>query len=91
MDTELKEARWEALVEVEPLLEGLREQAKQIEDAGGKSFCANTAWYNKLKPQMVELVGFEASKKQLRSMDAYDLAYDVVYNELPDCRNCICM
>lgn len=91
MDTELKEKRWEALVEIEPLLEGLRDQAKAVTDDGGKSFCANLEWYSELKPQLVELVGFEASKKQLRSMNAYDLAYDVVYNELPNCRNCICM
>ena len=91
MSDEVTEKRWEALVEIEPFLEGLREQAKAIVDKGGEQFCANVAWYNKIKPQLVELVGFEASKKQLRSMNAYDFVYEVVYNELPDCRNCTCM
>ena len=91
MDQEVKEQRWEVLVEIEPFLEGLREQARAVADEGGDHFCANTVWYNELKPQLVDLVGFEASKKQLRSMGAYDLAYDVVYNELPSCRNCACM
>lgn len=91
MGKEVKEKRWSVIAEIEPLLEWLREQARAITDEDGDQFCANTAWYNKLKPQLVELVGFEASKKQLRSMDAYDLAYDVVYDELPSCRNCTCM
>jgi hypothetical protein len=40
---------------------------------------------------MCRLVGFEADNPVLRTMGAYDAAYDKLYGALPDCRNCICM
>jgi len=40
-------------------------------------------WYGNFKPSLEELVGFEARKPLLRSRDAYDLAYDVLYDLLP--------
>jgi hypothetical protein len=66
-------------------------------------FCANEVWYGYgphepregeprgFKGRLTRLVGFKATPTAdpvLRTMVAYDLAYDVVYHELPDCRDC---
>jgi hypothetical protein len=88
--TKEDKATWSALVKLEPRLEDLRSAARAIKDLGNEQFCANTAWYNKLKPRLVHLVGFEAARKEARTMEAYDTAYRLVYKELPSCRNCNC-
>lgn len=86
----IEEQMWNNIVDKEPLLAALREEASAVKDEGGDHFCANTVWYQDFKPTLTQLVGFEASKKSLRSMLAYDIAYQTVYNELPACRNCTC-
>jgi hypothetical protein len=55
----------------------------QVDDSS-PNFCANTVWYADFKPCLVLLVGWEARKPILRSPD---LAYDVSYALLPDCRH----
>ncbi len=54
--------------------------------------CANHLWYRPfgLKARLTELVGWAAQKPELRTQDAYDLAYEYLYRLLPDCRNCGC-
>ena len=81
---------WDALIKVEPRLEDLFYDARAVKDLGKKQFCANIAWYRKLKPRLEHLVGWKADDKQLRTMEAYDTAYRLVYKELPSCRNCNC-
>jgi hypothetical protein len=89
---------WADMVEVEPRLQELFDEAAAIKDDRRKpAFCANAHWYGYgsragkgLKPRMMPLVGWHASDPRLRSMEAYSEAYDRIYSALPDCRNCMC-
>ena len=61
-------------------------------------FCANAVWYGYagfepgIRSRLCELVGTCAEKGgDLRPSEAYDLAYETLYEALPDCRGrCIC-
>ena len=83
---------WKQMVDTEPLLGILLNDAKNTKDTGGAMFCANAVWYGEsgLKHRLCQLVGWEADKAMLRTSQAYDKACDEVYNSLPDCRNCWC-
>jgi hypothetical protein len=56
-----------------------------------EQFCANVHWYGTdgFKSRMRKLVGFErkGGPQRLRTMAAYDLAYDTLYGSLPDCQH----
>jgi len=81
------------LCAIEPRLTRLLEEARAMKDDGESvSFCANRIFYAKgsFKEQLSKLVGFDAEKPELQSMEAYDAAYDEVYRLLPNCRNCAC-
>ncbi len=89
---------WQDLVEREPRLADLRIVAERVRDAGDGSFCANASWYGYggqlgLKPRLLRLVGWGAQSRDpvLRSCDAYDVAYQTLYDLLPDCRGCGCV
>lgn len=92
---------WEQLVEVEPRLAELLEEIKKVKDNPEEpSFCANYEWYvreradgRSFKRKMISLVGSEAetSNRLLSTSEAYDLAYGVLYDTLPGCRNCTCL
>jgi hypothetical protein len=86
---------WEELVMVEPRLGELLQHIQQIKDDGSKSsFCANVEWYYRTNPSlkliMTYLVGFHAAHPKLRNMENYGVAYDILFDALPDCRNCMC-
>lgn len=83
---------WHQLIAAEPRLIYLFDKARRVQDDHAtKSFCANRVWYESIKPTVCELVG-DARKGHalLGTSDAYDVAYEVIYNVLPDCRNCLC-
>ncbi len=89
---------WQDLVEREPRLADLRIAAERIRPAADAPFCANEHWYGYgghlgLKPRLIRLVGWGAQSHDpvLRSCDAYDLAYETLYDLLPDCRGCGCV
>jgi hypothetical protein len=87
---------WEEMTRLEPRLETLYRRVCTIKDPGGSAFCANACWYGygghpSLKEPMTHLVGFDARNPQLRTMEAYNLAYQKLYSALPDCRNCMCL
>jgi hypothetical protein len=90
---------WRDLTKAEPRLERLYADVRQIKDDKSKpAFCANFVWYgygkyrgHSLKERMYYLVGFMAANPELRTMDAYDIAYRKLYDALPDCRNCGCI
>jgi hypothetical protein len=90
---------WNTLVELEPRLPQLYHRAKAIKDhRRTKSFCANQVWYGtaysgSLKDRLCVLVGWErlgSGDPRLKTSEAYDLAYDKLYDVLPACRNCAC-
>ena len=83
---------WKRIIRIEPNLGRLYKEAKAIrDDKTQPSFCANRIWYEEFKPRLLWLVGWECRKKELRSMEAYDIAYDKIYKALPYCRECICL
>jgi hypothetical protein len=92
------------LCELEPRLRQLHEQIRAVrDDPVQPSFCANAAWYGfgawrerGFKREMSSLVGLEryeedpSAPEELKTREAYDVAYSVLYRLLPDCRNCDC-
>lgn len=68
-------------------------------DGNKPNFCANAVWYGYhghkgIKSRLVRLVGWEAQKSDsvLHSCVAYDVAYETIYDALPDCKHggCFC-
>jgi hypothetical protein len=89
---------WKELTRLEPRLEALYHKAKNVkDDRMREAFCANCCWYGYgryegegFKPQLLHLVGFQCDIPELKTMQAYDLAYRRIYDVLPPCRNCNC-
>jgi hypothetical protein len=51
---------------------------------------------NSFNGRLGRLVGWDAeikdkSKLWLKTSDVYDIAFNALYQELPDCRNCLCL
>ena len=93
---------WSKLCKMQPELRTLYRRAKAVKDDGKAAwFCANRVWYGRggeegLKAILVQLVGHRAAKQDkyplLATSQAYDLAYEKIYEALPDCRGeCTCM
>lgn len=89
MTTAALEPRLSSLIALEPGLRSLlalvSEEARfaQCEP----DYCANGCWYQHIKPKLVRLVGHLASRPELRSSAAYDIAYQGLYRLIPDCRH----
>jgi hypothetical protein len=92
--------QWAAFVALEPRLALLLGQIQAIQDDPAQpGFCANAHWYGAeqnegLKETLCQLVGWEASPESppiLRTAEAYDTCYTLLYAALPDCRNCSCL
>ena len=88
---------WDQLVDREPRIARLLDEARAVRDDGGETFCANRLWYGVawdygLKGTVEDLVGWDAETRDpvLRTNVAYDLVYQTVYKALPNCRNCAC-
>lgn len=80
---------------MEPELEELYQEAAAVTSENDPHFCANKIWYSEggLKERLMVLVGWTRKKEghhDLNSAEAYDLAYDKIYESLPDCRDCGC-
>lgn len=77
---------WDQVVKIEPRLLKLYECARSHKST--KGFCAHRIWYGRdgLKSQMMELVGY-GIPGVLGSEGAYDIAYQKIYNALPDCQH----
>jgi hypothetical protein len=91
---------WERIVEIEPRLRTAELEVLAIAHGErfprGETFCANAIWYGYLDPsfsfkkRVHRYTGWYAEKPELRSPAAYHLAYEHLYNLLPDCRGCMC-
>lgn len=88
------------LVKIEPRLGQLLADAQRFkrQSRGKRRICANDRWYGYfewrgkgLKARLCRLVGEEAEIPELRTVDAYDVAYHYIYRTLPDCRQCGCL
>jgi hypothetical protein len=86
---------WKWLTAEEPALLRLEKDIRAVRDDGGPSFCANRQWYGRrddgFKGRVYYLAGFSARNRNLRTMEAYDVALKHLYALLPDCRNCGCL
>ncbi len=83
-------ARFREMCKVEPRLRTMLREIKRV-DGSAPHFCANRVWYQRFKPTLCRLVGWEAEKVGLRTIEAYDVAYTVLYDALPPCQDCNCM
>ena len=73
---------FEDLCKEEPRLKALYEQVKATRIDRGK--LVEQIWYSKFKPKMKYLVGFLAENEKLRTTEAYDLCYQILYDLLLD-------
>ncbi len=89
---------WDDLVALEPRLAALLVEAKSWHQKSKNTpeFCANRIWYSYgnprgLRQDVISLVGWSAKHDDrpapLATSLAYDTAYEMVYNALPDCRH----
>ena len=81
---------WKRLIKIEPRLLALYDEAKAV-DGNAEHFCANTVWYERFKPRLFSLVGWECGNPAIRTQEAWDLAYETIYEALPPCRDCLCL
>jgi len=80
------------LAQIEPRLRQLYDYATTIrDDPAQASFRANGIWSTEFVPQLRQLVGINAQKKELRTAAAYDVASKAILDVLPPCRNCGCL
>jgi hypothetical protein len=90
---------FEALAAQEPRLRDLLAEARSFHDNRDPVFCANAVWigYGDFRPglkyRLSCLVGWGAEQGgELRTSDAYDVAYETISQALPDCRGrCLCL
>ncbi len=88
---------WDDLIRLGPRLAALRAEVERVTAWNGQRFCANEHWYGYngqpgIKRDLIRLVGFRAESTDpvIRSMAAYDVAYQTLYALLPDCWDCDC-
>lgn len=79
---------WKELLELEPRLAALLGVIHATKVPSGKD--PAKLWYAHIKPRLMKLVGYTATRKNpaLRSSAAYDTAYQKLYKELIEQRNC---
>ena len=82
-DSHIPKLTWAKCKIMDPRLFKLYKRAKQYKPES--NFCANGIWYPYLKPVLCHLVGWDAQNEELRSCQAYDICYDIIYKQLPDC------
>jgi len=87
-------SEWDDLVKREPGLAALLREARSISPKH-PDFCTDPLWYGYagwpgLKPRLIRLVGDLARDGDpvLRTSQAYDVAYTVIYDALPGCDRC---
>jgi hypothetical protein len=86
---------WAELVEAEPRLGQLLREIRAIRRTPGKRWCANAVWYgygggyrHSFKGRLSRLVGYDRrGDPLLGTEDAYDRAYETLYDTLPDCNH----
>ena len=82
---------WAELVQRERRLGDLMAKVRRVRE--DPDFCANATWYGAgddrgVREEMAQLVGWDRiGDPVLGTEDAYDVAYDTLYEELPDCRH----
>lgn len=73
----MDELTWSQLIAVEPRLLDLYQEAKVVDDSA-EDFCANRVWYDRFKPRLLRLVGWECDNPQISTERAWDVAYETI-------------
>jgi hypothetical protein len=83
----VKHLAFDDLADLEPRLEELEAEILALRRFRRRGpFCANEVWYRRFKPRLRLLVGWEArGHPVLTTAQAYDVAYEHLYELLPDC------
>jgi len=94
---------WARLVRLEPRLARVLAAAKAIDPGDNPHYCANRSWYGYddhagggLRGRVGQLVGWGRRGQPgvapaLTTSEAFDIAYQTVYDALPGCRGCWCL
>jgi len=90
MSSATQKLTWHGLTKMEPQLLALYKEARAV-DGSTEHFCANAVWYERFKPRLFHLVGWECRNPALKTQEAWDLAYETIYDALPPCRDCLCL
>jgi hypothetical protein len=94
-----QKAKFAKLISRYPALGELDKAVKLVRDNPKVSarFCANEIWYgygplgkSGFKSRVERIVGWDSPHPELQASEIYDLVYDGLYGQLPDCRNCLC-
>jgi hypothetical protein len=94
----MEQLTFKDLVALEPRLQPLLDEARSYHENTPADFCGNAVWYGYhdqargLKERMSRLVGYAVPRSVgiLSTEDAYDVAYETIYEALPYCRECGC-
>jgi|SRR5215208_1693002 len=91
------ELSWRRIKHIEPRLAEAERLIRCVHDPHWQAgFCANDIWYGypdtrfSFRARVGAYAGWFAERPELRSPEAYDIAYDYLYALLPDCRDCLC-
>ncbi len=86
-------------VKLDSRIGDLLKEAQAVKRIEGKSFCANEIWYgyngrsreDGLRYKVQLLVGHarQDGPAELKTSKAYDVVYEMIYNALPDCKDCL--
>ena len=91
----MKNPTWTKMCHVEQDLLGLyidaMNRTRDEESKNKRCVCANHIWYQDFKPRLRLLVGWEARNPLLWSSECYDVAYQKIYDAMPECRECGCI
>lgn len=89
----IPDLHWDDLVAREPRLADLGRDVRAVTPGDDPHFCANEVWAREIKPRLVELVGWGSNSPYavLRTSRAYEVAYSWLYEQLPPCRDCLCL
>jgi hypothetical protein len=83
---------WEGLVNECPALSVVQDGILARQSAMSKSanHCANSFWYSSVKPILTHMIGGGSMARcdsVLCTSEAYDVAYDHLWNLVPDCNH----
>ena len=86
-----------AIAELKSKIEDLRKSVEGMSESD--SFCAIRAWYavneagEGFKSKLLRLAGHQrkSGPSELQTSEAYDVVYQNLFAEMPECRNCDCV
>ena len=86
---------WQQMVTLEPRLGKLLEEVQSQKHRRNPNFCRESFWGGTVKDSgevgikyhMCSMVGFGAAVKELRTTEAYNIAYRILFNQVANCKH----